>query len=411
MGRSTVGMKVIFVNRFFFPDISPTSQILSDLALHLDAGDDVHVITSRLRYDEPEARLPASERVGRTAVHRVWTSRFGRTNIVGVAIDYATFYMSATIELFRIASRGDIVVVMTDPPMISIPASAVARLKGARLVCWLQDIFPEVAWALDFKRFPRWIESGLAWLRDRSLVAASRVVALGDLMSARVAARGVARDRIRIIHNWAAGDAIRPIDPASNTLRRAWGLDGRFVVGYSGNMGRAHDFSSLLSAAERLKEKPRIVFLLIGAGNRRQAIEADVRARGLTNVMFQPYQPREALAQSLTAPDCHIVSLRPALEGLIVPSKIYSSLATGRPVIFIGAVDGEVARIMTLTEPVGFRVAPDDVESLVGAIERLAGHADEAAAIGRNARQLFEDLFDRLLALRKWTALIEELRP
>lgn len=403
-------MKVVFVNRFFFPDISPTSQILSDLAFHLAAHHEVHVVTSRLRYDQPDARLPARETIDRVTVHRVWTSRFGRAHIVGVAIDYLTFYVAAAIRIFRLARHDDLVVAMTDPPMISIPAAFAARLKGARLVNWLQDIFPEVAWALDFKGFPRWIERALAWCRNRSLHAAARNVALGDRMAARVAALGIPPDRIRVIHNWSSGDQIRPLDPTGNPLRKAWGLDGTFVVGYSGNLGRAHDFEALLGAAERLATRDDILFLLIGAGNRRDAVEAEVRARGLTNVLFRPYQPRELLPHSLTAPDCHIVSLRPSLEGLIVPSKLYSSLAAGRPVIFIGSETGEVARVMASAEPFGFRVSPDDVSGLTTAIERLAGNRTEAAALGANGRRLFETQFDRPIALAQWASVIDEIR-
>lgn len=403
-------MRVVFVNRFFYPDISPTSQILSDLAFHLAAEHEVHVVTSRLRYDEPRARLPARESIDQVTVHRIWTSRFGRTNILGVAVDHLTFHVSAAVRIFRLARPGDIVVAMTDPPMVSIPVAAAARLRGAHVVNWLQDIFPEVAWALDFRRFPRWIERGLAWCRNRSLHAAAANVALGDRMATRVAALGIPPHRIRVIHNWSSGDQIRPLERDGHALRQAWGLEGKFVVGYSGNFGRAHDFEPLLGAAERLAGRDDILFLLIGAGNRRDAVEAEVRARGLTNVLFRPYQRREILPLSLTAPDCHIVSLRPPLEGLIVPSKLYSSLAAGRPVIFIGAADGEVARVMAAAEPFGVHVAPDDVGGLAAAIEHLAANRREAVTLGANGRRLFEARFDRPIALAHWDALIGEAR-
>ena len=174
-------------------------------------------------------------------------------------------------------------------------------------------------------------------------------------------------------------------------------------------MGRAHDFASLLGAAERLTGRSDIMFLLIGGGKQRGALETEVRARGLSNVIFYPYQPREVLAQSLTAPDCHIVSLKPSLEGLIVPSKLYSSLAAGRPVIFLGACDGEVSRLMNAGPTFGIRVAPDDVTGLVRAIECLHANPAQSAAFGTTGRQLFERYFDQPIALAKWTSLIAEL--
>jgi glycosyltransferase involved in cell wall biosynthesis len=402
-------VKVVFLNRFFYPDISPTSQILSDLAFHLAANRPVHVITSRLKYDQTGEQLPGSESIRGVTVHRVWTSRFGRDSLLGRTVDYLTYYLSATLRLFLLVKRGDVVVSMTDPPLISVPASIVARLRGARMVNWLQDIFPEVAGELDFKRLPRLTGNVLAWFRDRSLSTAMCNVVLGDLMAARLTERAIPAAQIRVIHNWSSGDEIKPLAPDRNPLRREWGLDGKFVVGYSGNMGRAHEFAALLGAAERLSGRHDIVFLLIGGGKQRGALEAEVHARGLSNVVFYPYQPREVLAHSLTAPDCHIVSLKPSLEGLIVPSKLYSSLAAGRPVIFLGARDGEISRLMNTSPAFGIRVAPDDVEGLVRAIECLSANPDQSAAFGTTGRQLFERHFDQPIALAKWTSLITEL--
>jgi hypothetical protein len=123
--------------------------MLSDLTFALAAGDRrVLVITGRQRYDAPDESLPARETVNGVEVHRVWTSRFGRANLPGRALDYATFYVAAAWRLWRMARRGDVVVAKTDPPMLSVMAAPICRLRGAVLVNWLQDIFPETAEAL-----------------------------------------------------------------------------------------------------------------------------------------------------------------------------------------------------------------------------------------------------------------------
>jgi colanic acid biosynthesis glycosyl transferase WcaI len=401
-------VKVVFINRFFYPDTSATSQMLSDLAIHLAEDHEVHVVTSRLRHDQQGDALPAIDRVERTFVHRVWSSRFGRRSHLGRTIDYATFYVSATLRLLLLIQPGDLVVPMTDPPLISVAAALAARVKGGRLVNWLQDMFPEVAAELDFKRLARGVGDILVWCRDRSLSMASCNVVLGDLMAAKVAGRAIPARCIRVIHNWSSGDEIRPLAPELNPLRREWGLDGKFVVGYSGNMGRAHDFSSLMAAARQLAHRDDVVFLLIGAGKQRPELEATARAQGLTNVMFRPFQSREALAHSLTAPDCHIVSLKPLLEGLIVPSKLYSSIAAGRPVIFLGSHDGEVGRLLKDGPPFGMQVASDDVGGLVRAIEQLSADRARTAALGLAGRRLFEQQFDKPIAFAKWRAVITE---
>lgn len=402
-------MKVILVNRFFYPDISATSQLLSDLAFHLATRFDVHVVASRQKYDRPQERLLPSERICNVTVHRVWTTQFGRASLPGRALDYLTFYLSASLRLLRLVGRGDIVIPMTDPPLIAVPASLAARAKKARVVNWVQDLFPEVAHALGFRLASGALGQVLRRMRDRSLAAAVSNVALGDLMRARIVARGVNPARVEVIHNWAAGHEVKPLDSGTNSLRRDWGLAGKFVVGYSGNMGRAHDLVALLNAAEKLLAHPEFVFLFVGAGQQRETLVAETARRGLTNVMFQPYQPREALGVSLTVPDCHIVSLKPALEGLIVPSKLYSSMASGRPVLYLGSAEGEIGRLMQTSECFGLRADADDTDAIAQAILQMGESKEQTARWGANGRRLFEREFEQSIALTRWSILLSSL--
>src|SRR5262249_35067625 len=192
--------------------------------------------------------LPARERVNRVSIYRVWTSRFGRTNLLGRTIDYVTFYISAAWCLWRLASAGDIVIAKTDPPMLSLVAGPVCRLRGARLVNWLQDIFPEVAEELGFRGGAARAAFAMARrLRNRSLSRPAANVVVGERMAARLAALGIEKERIRIIANW-ADDNIAPVRPATNQLRASWALQDRFVIGYSGNLGRAHETDTLLQS-------------------------------------------------------------------------------------------------------------------------------------------------------------------
>jgi colanic acid biosynthesis glycosyl transferase WcaI len=402
-------MKVVFVNRFFYPDTSATSQMLSDLAFDLATTHDVHVVTSRLRHGDARRTLPKTERVQGVTVHRAWTSGFGRGSLLGRSVDYATFYVSAAFRLLALLRRNDIAVAMTDPPMMAIPVSLVSAIRSARLVNWLHDLFPEIATELDFKNLDGRAARLLCWFRNRSLAAARMNVVLGDVMALRVQRTGVEASRTLVIHNWASGTEIQPIDRGQNELREQWGLAGKFVVGYSGNIGRAHDFDAILDAASALLPRTDILFLFIGEGPRRAQLEAAVGRRGLTNVWFKPHQPREWLPQSLAVADCHLVTLRPALEGLVVPSKIYGSLATGRPVIFVGAKDGEIGRMLQNGPECGFCVAPDAAGRLTEIITRLADSEADRARLGHNARARFEAEFDRTTAVARWRLVLESL--
>ena len=246
-------MRLFFVNRFFHPDHSASSQMLSDLAFALaERGHQITVITSRLSYDNQALRYPARETVRGVEVVRVATTGFGRSSLAGRAADYATFMLMAAWLLLWRLRRGDIVVTKTDPPLMSILTTPIARLRGARSINWLQDLFPEIATALGIAsgRLASSAMELLRGFRDRALRKAHFNVAIGDRMAATIRSRGVASDRIRVIHNWADRRWVEPIAPQVNKLRSEWDLDGYFVVGYAGNLGRAHAVAAIDVAIE-----------------------------------------------------------------------------------------------------------------------------------------------------------------
>jgi len=362
------------VNRYFHPDHSATSQIASDVAFHLARqGWEVEAITSRQRYDDARAEL-RSEVVQGVRVVRVWSTRFGRAGLVGRAFDYATFYASAFFALLR--RRDAIVVAMTDPPLLSV----VAAMASPRVVNWIQDLFPEVAQSLGI-RMPRFVRR----VRDWSLRRARVNVVLGELMAARV-------PKSVVIHNWA------PVEEGGRPARQAAGTAAVLTIGYSGNLGRAHEVETILGAIRRL---PDVRFVFTGGGAKLDAI----RAAGAKNVELRPYVAREQLGESLSSVDAHLVTLQPSLEGLIVPSKFYGALAVGRPVLFVGARDGELARIID-AHRCGIVVEAGDAEGLARAIQRLAGDREEAEAMGRRGRELYASRFAPALAFAAWERVL-----
>jgi glycosyltransferase involved in cell wall biosynthesis len=343
------------------------------LALHLASrGYDVVAITSRQRYDDPRARLPKREIANGVHIVRIWSTRFGRAGLLGRAIDYLTFYVSAYFAIRW--ERDAVIVAMTDPPLLSV----VAALASKRVVNWVQDLFPEVAEALRIRMpFVRGI-------RDWSLRRAKANVVLGDLMAARV-------PKAVVIHNWA--------DAALTPEGRAEARPA-FVVGYSGNLGRAHDFETIIGAMKRL---PDVRFVFTGGGAQLEAVKSAAPA----NAEFRPYVAREQLSASLSSADAHLVSLKPALEGLIVPSKFYGILAVARPVLFIGSHDGELGKLIEAYR-CGIVIEPGDVEGLVRAIETLAHDPEAASEMGLRGRELYLHRFAPRHAFAAWERVLGE---
>ena len=399
--------RIVFLNRFFSPDHSATSQLVGDVAIDLaSCGHEVHVITSQQLYDDPHVHLLAQDTVKDVRVHRVTTTHFGRSRLVGRAIDYLAFYASAWRTLRAVAQPNDVIVAMTDPPLISLVAMQVADRAGAQLINWLQDIYPEVAveLAVPFLNGP--VLRTITYLRDRSLKTAAANVVLGNNMAETVAARGIARDRIHVIANWSEDEEIVPVAASDNPLRRQWGLENKFVVGYSGNLGRAHEFDTILAAAELLKNNSDIAFLCIGGGHLLDRLAKDVQERGLGNFRFMNYQDKTVLKFSLGVADVHWISLRPEVEGLIVPSKVYGIAAAGRPLIAICAKDGEISRMVEQYQ-CGVVIEPRDAKALVDSILRLYNDIALRTKMGRQARTMLEANFSRQRALQRWWSLIQ----
>ncbi|WP_353476561.1 glycosyltransferase family 4 protein (plasmid) [Salipiger sp. H15] len=396
-------MKLIFVNRFFYPDESATSRMVSSLAIAL-AGEGVRVTALCGTRPDDAAQKPGRESLRGVEIVRLATSKH-TGGLVRRAIGDLGFHLSASFWLLRNLRRGDCCVICTDPPMLSVSAAPAIALRRATMVNWVFDLFPEVAMELGVIPRSGMVAQLSVFLRDLSLRASSLIVCPTEAMARRLARRGHGSDRLAVIRLWSDGSEIVPVARGDNVLRRDWGYGDELVIGHSGNFGMAHDFTTLLGAAERLRDTPDVRFLLIGNGVKRAEAEAFVRDRGLTNVTFEHLQPPEQLSQSMSVADAHVVSLNPALESCIVPSKFYGVLAAGRPTLFVGDPQGEVARTAA-TADCGVQVDIGDVDGLVRQFLRLRDDPERRMAMGRRARNLFLSDYTLQRGITEWrTAL------
>jgi glycosyltransferase involved in cell wall biosynthesis len=197
-----------------------------------------------------------------------------------------------------------------------------------------------------------------------------------------------------------------PKPSIASALRARLELADRFVVCYSGNLGKAHEFDTLLSAASALRANLSIVFLIIGGGTKMAPLQRAVAALSLENFRFLPYQPREELEDSLAAADLHLVSLLPTLEGLILPSKLYGILAAGRPLVFIGDPKGDIARVVSDAE-CGAIVEINAGEALAAAILRLQADPAACEAMGTRARESLVNRYSMEKGIERWLALLD----
>jgi colanic acid biosynthesis glycosyl transferase WcaI len=217
-----------------------------------------------------------------------------------------------------------------------------------------------------------------------------------------VEGKGASPERITVIHNWADSGLLSP-GPKDNPFSREHGLHDRFVVLHAGNIGLSQNLDSVLDVASELRE---ITFLFIGDGVRKKPLEEESVRRGLGNVRFLPYQPRERMRDSYATADVFLVSLKRGLAGYIVPSKLYGILAAGRPYVAAVEDDSEVASITRELE-CGILVAPGDVGGMAHEIARLHRDRDLARKLGENARRASAH-FERRKQVRAYHDLFQQ---
>jgi colanic acid biosynthesis glycosyl transferase WcaI len=397
-------LRVCYFNRSYWPDTGATGQLLTELAEDLVSthGMAVTVVAGYpARYEG--AGLPASETRNGVRIVRARGTTLSPRSFAGRATNYLTYFVSALWIALRLPKQ-DVTVALTDPPIIGLAALAARPKRGMVFFC--QDIFPEVASLLeDFRS--RTVNAALEWLNRFLVQRATRIVALGETMASRlVQGKGADPRKITIIHNWADTAAIVP-SPKANPFAIEHGLADRFVLLHAGNIGLGQNLDVVIDAAALLRDRADIVILFIGDGNRKPALEAPVRDRGLSNVRFLPYQPRDQLRWTYASSDACLVSLKPGLSGYIVPSKVYPILAAGRP--FIAAVDS-LSEVAALAERhrCGVVVAPGDARALADAIVRMVDQPMERSAMGKKAR-IAAELFTRDRQVAAHATVLEEV--
>jgi glycosyltransferase involved in cell wall biosynthesis len=383
-------MKILVVNQFFYPDVSAVAQQLTDLCEDLvAAGDQVTVISGRGQYQPGAPPLAARQDYRGIHIQRVATPNLGKRNVFTRLADLLVFYAAAFWALVR-APRPDVIYVISTPPLVCLPALAVGWLRRIPVVYGIHDLYPDIAVALGVLR-EGWITRLIDAVSVRAMRRMRRLIVLGRFAKERLLAKGIPSSQVVVLENWADSATTQPVVKDHNPFLRQRGLGDKFIVLYSGNMGVAHEFATVLEAARRLRDRPDIVFLFIGGGARRREIEAFKTLHALDNVRLEPYQERSNLSQSLSAGDVFLVTLLPGSEGLVLPCKVYAGMAVARPILFVGTEVNDTAEAITRAG-CGWVIRPGDVDSLLSRILELQQKPELARAYGERGRQ----------ALRRW---------
>lgn len=390
------------MNQYYAPGFEATAYLLSQLCAELAKDFDVTVITGKLAVPRAGAGRATIDGV---KVVRVRSAAFDRSNLPLRAINYVT-YLVASLFAGLFSRKPDVVLCMTDPPVLADVALIVARRFRAPLVVVSQDVFPEIA--VELKR----LESKPLIDLLRSLIGyylrrADRVVAIGDTMRRRLQEKGAPAERITVIPNWVDTNAITP-SPKANDWSRLHGLDGSFVVMHSGNVGHAQNLDALVRSTTFLRDLDDLVVAVIGGGARHSALVELAGRLEADHVRFLGYQPRELLSLSLSAADVHVVGLARGLSGYVVPSRLYGILAAGRPVIVAADEESETARVV-MQEGAGVVVPPGRPELLAETIRAAHDGELDLEGMGARGRAYVVREADRSVAFSRYRSMLNEL--
>ena len=405
-------MHILLLNEYYPPDTSATAKMAAQVAEALAQRHQVTVVAGRPSYD-PEARYPyAVLRRGmrnKVTVECVGSTAFPRHQMPRRVANYLSYLALAVPR--ALALRPDIILAMTDPPVAGIAGALIARLAGRPFVYNIRDLYPDMAVGGDIVRAGKWVarwESLHRW----ALKQAARVIVLGDDMRERILAKGVAAERVVVVRDGtmpattpaktpasAAAQAADQSDPVVQEIRHGF----PFVVLHAGNLGFYGAWNTLLAAARILSnENTGLVF--IGDGANRAALES--AARNLANVKFAPFRPVGQIAQVMMAGDVHIVTVKRGLEGVVVPSKLYSILAAGRPILVVAPAECDAARIV-VESGCGVAADPDDPAAVAAAIHELSAQPARLAEMGHRARETAAK-YARVDELKRFVAIVED---
>ncbi|MBD2364697.1 glycosyltransferase family 4 protein [Anabaena minutissima FACHB-250] len=321
------------VTQFFPPDYAATGQLIEELVKNLGKqGVNVEVFTSQPGYAFSSQSAPCFERVERIKIQRSRTAQLWPGRIRGKAVNGVLYTLRALLYLLRAWRRNNILLVTTAPPFLPFIGYLANLLFKLPYVCIIYDLYPDIAIALGVVSKHNWVVRLWQAMNKRVWLNAKGIVVLSPAMKQRVVANCPQVDhKISVIHSWANPDLIVPIAKQENWFAWKYNLVNKFTVLYSGNMGRCHDIDTILKAAIELQHEP-VQFMCIGGGAKREELIQEVNQLGLNNFTFLPYQDKDVLPYSLTACDLSLVSIDPSSESLVVPSKLYSALAAGRPI-------------------------------------------------------------------------------
>lgn len=397
--------RLLFLNRSYWPDTEATGQLLTALCEGLADQFDVHVLAGQPNVASAEEDWQRARVRNGVTIHRVKHTTLSKRNMFRKGINFLSFIRACQKQI-RLIPQPDVVVFETDPFLLPFVADRFHRHSGCSMVGYLQDIYPDVAVALE-KISDNWAIRKLRSSLFDVYRRCSRMVVLSQDMKQLLLEGDIPGENVSIIPNWADTQQIVPVE-SENRFRQKFGLGSRFVAMYSGNLGLTQRLEEFVEAAAMLQDDTDIQFVFVGQGARKQDLQKQAESLKLSNILFCDYQPLDELSHSLSAADLHLVPLTAALSRCLMPSKLYGILAAGRPYLTNAPETSELFET-TISHRVGLTVRAGSPAAIAEAIRAAKRDRAVLSDMGRRARRLAEEKYTKSLSVSAFAKSVGEV--
>lgn len=401
--------RIVILSQVYVPDPASVGQHLHDLATGLKArGHDVRVYCSSRGYDDPTRRYPLTETRDGVTIKRYRLPFFSKTNLL-VRVLGSAWAMAALFFKTLLTPKLGLVIFSTSPPLVGFVATIACKLRQVKKVYWAMDLNPDQLVAIGKTTETTAVFKLLEAVNRFIVKNADVTIALDRFMDARLRLGKRRPKRVEVIPPWPHEDVQTPLTHDENPFRNRHGLEGKFVVMYSGNHSPANPLDTLLEAILRFKGDDSIRFAFIGGGTGKAQVNAFIEKHQLKNCLSLPYQPLADLRYSLSAGDVHVVSIGQEMVGIIHPCKVYGSMAVARPVLFFGPRPSHVSDLID-TAQIGRQISHGDVDAAETALRELkATPTSELQTMGLRAQTLLADQLSRDILCGKTCDAIESV--
>ncbi len=400
-----MAQRIWLVSELYYPEETSTGYYITRIAEGLAGEFEVHALCGQPTYSARGLRAPRTESHNGVAIERCIGTTLDKNVLPFRIINLITLSLSIFFRALSQFKRGDLVLVVTNPPSFPFIASVVCRLRVARYLLLIHDNYPEILIAAKKAKPTGLFVRIFNRLNRRLYRGAEQIIVVGRDMK-KLLSKKMNGDKspVVIIPNWAELELVQAVPRSDNPLLAELGLSEKFVLLYAGNMGYPNDLDSILYCAEKLLDKEKYHFVFIGAGVKKRWLEFTVKANGLRNVTVLPPRPRSEQTIFLNACDIAVISFVDRMLGVSMPSRTYNTLAAGKPIIGIADPNSELSMVIK-EEQVGWVVSPGEKEELMKAIIEAASSSQRLDEMGARARRAAENKYSLETAIKEYLAV------